>query len=279
MLDDHSQARSALDDDVEITFEYERLLPLEGGNNFRDMGGYSARGGKKVKRGQIFRSGVMTGLTAADQDVLSRLNIATVVDFRSREELDLFPNHWARERGLNFINHDYSLTEISSRMFDESGKKVGVHILYQNFPILLKPQLSLLFHHLMKGNAPLVFNCSAGQDRTGIAAALILRTLGVARETILEDYHLSTRFRRPEIETAGVDFSTHAGSNAFADMMLRYGEGSKTPKPLYTSDKVPYLHFAFAQMEKNYGSIDAYLATEIGVDKDAVELLRATYLS
>jgi len=279
MLDDHSQTRSALDDAVEITFEYERLLPLEGGNNFRDMGGYIAHGDKKVKRGQIFRSGVMTGLTTADQDVLSRLNITTVVDFRSREELDLFPNHWARDRGLNFINHDYSLTEISSRMFDESGKKVSVHILYQNFPILLKPQLTLLFRHLLEGNAPLVFNCSAGQDRTGIAAALILRTLGVARETILEDYHLSTRFRRPEIETAGVDFNTHAGSNAFADMMLRYGEGSKTPKPLYTNDKVPYLHFAFAQMEKNYGSVDAYLATEIGVDKDAVELLRATYLS
>jgi len=279
MLHDQDQACGVLEEQSESGFKYERLLPLEGGNNFRDMGGYPAHGDKKVKRGQIFRSGVMTCLTPADEEVLSRLNITTVVDFRSREELDLFPNHWAKNRGLNFINHDYSLKEISSRMFDESGERVGVHILYQNFPIILKPQLTLLFRQLLDGNAPLVFNCSAGQDRTGIAAALILRTLGVPDEIILEDYHLSTRFRRPEIETAGVDFTSHAGNNAFADMMLRYGEGSKTPKPLFTSDKVPYLNFAFAQMEKNYGTVDAYLSTEIGVDNDAVKFLRANYLS
>lgn len=259
-------------------FNYERLLPLEGGNNFRDLGGYPTLDNKTVKRGLVFRSGVMTKLTSLDQGVLNRLGINTVVDFRSREELDLFPNHWARDHGLKFVNHDYSLSEIASRMFDKDGNKVGVHILYQNFPMILKPQLTLLFHHLVEGHTPLVFNCSAGQDRTGIAAALILKTLGVAWETILEDYHLSTRFRRPEIETAGVDFNDHAGTNAFADMMLRYGEGNKKPKPLFTDDSVPYLDFAFAQMEKNYGSVEEYLAAEIGVNSAAVEQLKAYYL-
>ena len=277
MLDSDSHTSPAAGDSRDA-LDYERLLPLEGGNNFRDLGGYAALDSRSVKKGKIFRSGLMTGLTSNDQAMLARLGIHTVVDFRSREELDLFPNHWARRQGLNFINHDYSLSEISSRMFDEQGRKVGVHILYQNFPVLLKPQLTLLFRHLLEDNTPLVFNCSAGQDRTGIAAALILRVLGVAWETILEDYHLSTRFRRPEIETAGVDFSDHAGTNAFADMMLRYGEGNKKPKPLMTDDRTPYLHFAFSQMAQNYGSVDAYLADEIGVDDRAVAHLQATYL-
>jgi len=278
MLEDNRSAQIALSD-ADDNLVYERLLPLEGGNNFRDLGGYITQDNKVVKRGQIFRSGLMTGLTSPDQEMLARLGINTVVDFRSREELDLFPNHWAKNVGLNFINHDYSLTEISSRMFDASGKKVSVHILYENFPALLKPQFTLLFRHLLEGSTPLVFNCSAGQDRTGIAAALILRTLGVAWETILEDYHLSTRFRRPDIETAGVDFNDHAGSNAFADMMLRYGHGNKKPLPLLTEDNMPYLHFAFTQMEKSHGSVEDYLASEVGVDRAAVAELRANYLS
>jgi len=276
MLEKNSPAST--DKAIANSLDYERLLPLEGGNNFRDLGGYPTADDKMVKRGLIFRSGLMTRLTVADQEMLSLLGINTIVDFRSREELDLFPNHWAQTHGLNFIKHDYSLIEISSRMFDAKGDKVGVHILYQNFPLLLKPQLTLLFHHLLEGDTPLVFNCSAGQDRTGIASALLLTTLGVAWETILEDYHLSTRFRRPEIETAGIDFNDHAGTNAFADMMLRYGEGNKTPKPLLTDDSVPYLNFAFAQIEKNYGSVAEYLAREIGVDGNAVERLKSGYL-
>jgi len=259
-------------------FEDDRLLPLEGGNNFRDLGGYKTADNKSVKRGLVFRSGLMTGLTAQDRTLLDRLGINTVVDFRSREELDLFPNHWAMEKGLNFVKHDYSMDEILAGLTDEKGVKISVHIVYQRFTNLLKPQLTLLFQRLLEANTPLVFNCSAGQDRTGIASALILNTLGVPWETILEDYHLSTRYRRPEIERAGVDLNAHAQTNAFAQWMLRYGEHDKKPEPLFTPDKVPYLHFAFAQMKESYGSVTQYLATEIGVDTAAVEQLKSYYL-
>jgi protein-tyrosine phosphatase len=57
-----------------LLMSYRRLLPLEGGSNFRDLGGYSTRDGRTVKRGLLFRSGAMTGLTASDMDYLGQFD-------------------------------------------------------------------------------------------------------------------------------------------------------------------------------------------------------------
>ena len=62
-----------------------RLLPLEGGRNFRDLGGYPTLDGRRVRWGRVFRSGMMANLTDADYDYLSALGIRVVCDFRSNE--------------------------------------------------------------------------------------------------------------------------------------------------------------------------------------------------
>src|SRR5690606_41263416 len=81
---------------------YDRVVPLEGGANFRDLGGYQTVDGKTVRRGLLYRSGVMTHLTEADQAYLQKIGIDTVVDLRSREELELYPNHWAPKAGVRY---------------------------------------------------------------------------------------------------------------------------------------------------------------------------------
>lgn len=260
------------------TLSENRLLPLEGGNNFRDLGGYTTSDGKMVKRGKIFRSGVMTSLTDTDQQLLNNLGHWTIVDFRSREELEMFPNHWATNSRLNLVRHDYSMHEIFSLTYDESGKKKPVHTLYQIFPTMLTPQLKILFANLTEDSTPLVFNCSAGQDRTGLASALILHTLGVPWETIVEDYHLSTQYRRPDIEHAGINFEDHAETNIFAKLMLRYGDNGKKVKPLLTDENIPYLHFAFEKISEEHGSINSFVEEHLGIGKQGIEQMRAFYL-
>ena len=76
-----------------LSFSYRRLLPLEGGSNFRDLGGYPTDDGGQVKRGLLFRSGAMTGLTDKDQNYLDSFGFKTIVDLRSIEEVELYPNH------------------------------------------------------------------------------------------------------------------------------------------------------------------------------------------
>ena len=263
-----------------LTAAYDRLLPLAGGSNFRDMGGYFTADGRQVRRGVLFRSGVMTGLTAEDQAYLEEFGFERVVDLRSTEERALYPNRWAEAQGIELLAHDYSMAEIVERMVDEDGQPRGMGELYRGFPYQLEPQLKLFFDAVLAGQVPLVVNCSAGQDRTGFTSALLLLALGVPREVVLQDYLFSTRYRRPLVERGDVDLAAAAEDNFFARLMLRYSEGGEVreAQPLLTEDGVPYLRFALDQLEQDFGSLERYLEQRLGVDAADREALRERYL-
>lgn len=260
---------------------YDRLLPLAGGSNFRDLGGYFTEDGRQVRRGLLFRSGVMTSLTAADQAYLAGFGFERVVDLRSSEERDLYPNHWAAAQEIEIIADDYSMAALIQRMVDEGGAPQPMHALYENLPQRLQPQLRALFAALIDGQAPLVMNCSAGQDRTGVAAALVLLALGVPEDVVIQDYLVSTRYRRPDIERGDVDLATAAEDNAFARIMLQYAgeDGEARPaSPLLTERGVPFLRFALERIELEYGSLAVYLDEALGVDAADLAVLRERYL-
>lgn len=257
---------------------YERVLPLKGGSNFRDLGGYRTEDGKTVRRGLLYRSGVMTGLTDGDEDYLADFGFETVVDLRSEEERDLYPNHWARDAGIDYVKVDYSMMEMmkSASVGDHGYDPVAM---YRQMPYYLKPQLKAYFDRAVAGRAPMVVNCSAGQDRTGITSALMLTALGVPRPQVVQDYVLSTEYRRPLVERGDVDLAEAAQSNGFARMMLRYAdEESEKASPLITEEGIPYLYYALEQIEADYGSVMAFLDEELGVSEEDIATLRSQYL-
>lgn len=263
--------------------DYDRLLPLEGASNFRDAGGYFTADGRRVRRGLLFRSAVMTSLTERDREYLQAFGFQRVVDLRSREERELYPNHWAAERGIEVVAHDYSMRALMQRMSreEESAPAAGaMHELYRGLPYFLEPQLRLLFDELLQGNVPLAVNCSAGQDRTGVSVALLLLALGVPRDVVVQDYLQSTRYRRPAVERGDVDLEKAAQRNAFAALMLRYRSGGEAAAatPLLTEQGVPFLRFAIDRVEQDFGSVQAFLRQRIGVDAEDVARLRALYL-
>lgn len=259
---------------------YDRLLPLEGGSNFRDMGGYTGADGRTVVRGKLFRSGAPSSLTHKDMAYLDQFDFAAVVDLRSSEELDLYPNRWVQQSDVEYLNVDYSIVELASTMATPTGGQVPMDAMYRNFPTLLKPQLTLLLDTLVTEDDPVLVNCSAGQDRTGVASAVVLTLLGVDRDTVLQDYLLSTQYRNPVIERGDVDMVEAAKTNAFAAMMLNYGAADEEPvaTPLHLEDGTPFLHFALDEIETKYGSMAAYAEQELGVDARDVQVLRAKYL-
>jgi len=260
---------------------YDRLLPLEGGSNFRDMGGYFTEDGRQVRRGLLFRSGAMTSLTEEDQAYLGAFDFKRVIDLRSSEERDLYPNYWAAAQDIELIAHDYSMRDLVGRMVDENGELKGMAELYRYFPEQLAPQMTLFFDALVAGEVPLVVNCSAGQDRTGLTSALLLIALGVPRDVVMQDYLQSTRYRRPLVERGDVDLAAAAEDNWFAKMMLRYAEereGDSAAQPLLTDDGVPFLRFALDHIEQAYGSVERFLAEELEVDTVDITSLRERYL-
>ena len=271
--------------DEALLSTYEKLLPLEGGSNFRDMGGYAGADGRHVVKGKLFRSGAPSSLTQKDMDYLDQFDFAAIIDLRSSEELDLYPNHWAAQSpDIEYLNVDYSIMGLASDASSANAEELSamvsrMDLTYRNFPTLLKPQLTLLFNALLQEDAPVLVNCSAGQDRTGVASAVILTLLGVERDTIIADYHLSTQYRRPALERGDVDLAEAAKTNAFAAMMLQYSSGEEEQAaPLVMEDGTPFLHYALDEMETHWGSVQAYAEQELGVDAQDVATLRAKYL-
>ncbi|WP_323815142.1 tyrosine-protein phosphatase [Cellvibrio sp. NN19] len=261
---------------------YERLLPLQGGSNFRDLGGYKTADNKTVKRGLLFRSGAMSSLTSRDETYLARFNFDTVMDLRSTDERDLYPDYWAKNAKLNYEFVDYSMMDMmKGTAAGKDPRQFRMDDMYRGMPLHMKPQLAMYFDNLVKGNAPIVVHCSAGQDRTGIASALLLTALGVPREQIYKDYLLSMEYRRPLIEMGDVDLAVAAKTNTFAAMMLQYkGKMDMTKgNPLVMPDNTPFLQYAFEAIDAKYGSVENYLDKEIGVSERDIKRLKKLYLN
>jgi protein-tyrosine phosphatase len=257
--------------EVEIA---ERLIPLAQGSNFRDIGGYPAAGGKRVRWGMIYRSGAQPMLTPADVEQVHGLGVTQLVDLRSDEERLVAPT---KVNGVPYAAVGYGMMDIM-KSTGSSQMRTGADI-YRNFPTLLAPQLRIVFAHLLHEKTPIVYNCSAGQDRTGFVTAMILTALGVPYDTIVADYHLSTRFRRPEFEMPAFDpalATNNPGLQIFAAYRTR--PEWKVPQPLMDKDGQPFLRGAFDAIKDKWGSVDAYLKDAAGVGPAQTAQLRRDYL-
>lgn len=253
----------------------ERVLPLQQGSNFRDIGGYPAAGGKHVRWGRIYRSGATAMLTEQDLAAVKTLGLVEMVDLRSDEERVLAPT---RVDGVPYRAVGYSMVSLLDPAKPITGD-ARMHEVYAQMPTLLKPQMKLVFEALLDGKGPVAYNCSAGQDRTGFTTALILSALGVPRDVILADYHLSTTYRRPQYEMPKIA-PAMAAANPIAGFFAQYQNDprAQTPQPLYDSQKQPLLAFALAEVDRRWGSVDAYLDKELGVTAADVAKLRGMYL-
>ncbi|WP_298282732.1 tyrosine-protein phosphatase, partial [Novosphingobium sp.] len=251
-----------------------RVLPLEQGSNFRDAGGYLGADGKRVAWGKIFRSGAMPLLTELDYTTLEKLKIMTIVDLRSTDERMIAPNMLDDRTGATFISNDYSLKGLMAGY----GKGDGEYA-YRGMDTFLKPQLKQVFRSLLRDEGAVMYHCSAGQDRTGITTALIYSALGVDRATILKDYHLSTELRRPQFEMPPLDPADWPGNPIVPYYVASMKKpGGPKAEPLFTPKGNSHLAQYFELIDKNYGSVEAYLDKELGVTAADIKRLRALYL-
>jgi len=258
----------------------ERLLPLQGGRNFRDLGGYLTSDGRQVCWGRIYRSGVMSGLTAADMAYLSDLDIQVICDLRARQELLAQPNPLLKKGAPRIEATEYDLASTSmSKAFTATTREqaiTGFADTYLDFAERLTPQFTDMFAHLARREAPLVMNCSAGKDRTGVAAALILSVLGVPRETIIADYALTEAYSPPSARlkqlangTAGVTLERSRAITSLAPDVQRV---------LLGSDPEVMRH-ALLLLDRKYGGPVVLAKTRYGLTDAKIAYMRSVYLT
>ena len=174
----------------------ERVLPLQGGVNFRDLGGYRTDDGRSVRWGRLYRSGVMADLTDSDYAYLQRLGITAICDLRDSRERSHSPTQAGRiARGGRYIAWDYQ-QDFDMKAFAGAFAMGGdpqetalrlMAAFYRQMPAAFAARYREAFDVLKQGDG-LLFNCSAGKDRTGLLAALVLTALGVAPDVVVNDY-------------------------------------------------------------------------------------------
>ena len=182
-----------------------RAVPLEGASNLRDLGGYQVADGRRVRFGLVFRSATLANLTEADVAQVRALGLRTVCDLRGVEEAAHRPSRLPEgaERVSLPIEPTVgaSLADLMRREMATGEDVVDLlrrayldyvttylHRYRQMFDLLLQPdRQALLFH------------CSAGKDRTGLGAALILLALGASQQTIMADYVATDRLWRRDL--------------------------------------------------------------------------------
>ncbi|ARU29090.1 tyrosine-protein phosphatase [Cellvibrio sp. PSBB006] len=267
----------------------ERVLPLQGGFNFRDLGGYATTDGKHVKWGKIYRSGTMVDLTTDDYAYLGKLNLSVMCDFRSREELQHEPTAWQSfAPQAKYLVVDYSMRDLISAegalRFDQVKTTADAQAMFKEFyrqgPYRFKGQLSEMFDDLAAGKAPLAFNCSAGKDRTGMAAALILTALDVPRNVVVEDYALTEKVAdfgaREQMRNArnkpNISDDKQAPHAGIAAMPVE-------ARQVFMGSDPMFIEAMFAELEKNHGSAMNFIREELAVSETELQRLRELYVT
>lgn len=215
----------------------------------------------------------MARFSTADFAAMRTLAIRSVVDLRSTRERLREPVRWPDDARPDVSEEDYTLdvtlllAPLAAGEVTETAALSATAAFCADLPYRFSHRYRELFGLLLRRRTPLVFNCSAGKDRTGVGAALILLALGVSRATVVEDYMLSNRHFDPTKTLA---------TDAAAD--TRWRQLPPALEHVLMSVHTGALDAALDAIDRRSGGLARYLATEMGVDDAAIATLRALYL-
>ncbi|OLT25054.1 protein tyrosine phosphatase [Nocardiopsis sp. CNR-923] len=246
--------------------------------NFRDLGGHRTTSGHTVRTGVLFRSDALHSVADEDLPVYHGLGIRQLIDLRTAHERERLPDitpdgaEYAAVAvqdpdavGANFADV-LADPESARAMFGDGAAERFMHAVYRE---LVTDETALdgyrdLVERAADGPTALVFHCSAGKDRTGWGAALLLRLLGVDHATVVADYLVSNG-RQESTDRWMRRLSANSGLD-WADLV-----------PM-TRVRPEYLETALTQIDEVYGSFDEYVAEGLKVSADTVERLRERML-
>ena len=233
-----------------------------GAPNFRDLGGHVTATGDTVRRHRLLRSDHLGALTTEDMARVTALNVRRVFDLRGVTE---------RETAVcaldgvtvHSLSIEPTIVQVLSDLTDAGHKLTRAEVVghmqdtYRGFVRHNTHRFASLFSHLVESDDPLVFHCTAGKDRTGFAAALILLALGVSRDDVMRDYLLTNQRLKPKTDWKGL-------TPEVASVLYRV--------------QPEFLDAAFDAVQQKYGSLEAYFREGLGLRDAERAQLKALYL-
>lgn len=243
----------------------QRVVKMQGTVNFRDAGGYATKDGKKVAWGKVYRSADVSKLTEQDLATLEKRHIHTVIDFRGVRESQAAPDHLLP--GMK-----YTLSPAGSDSLPGSAqivqlvKEGGFLDKFYSNTQYLGERYRPLFKQLLDlpAGEALMYHCTGGRDRTGMATALFLYALGVPQETIEADFTASNVYLAP------------MNARMFKGLTTGTGLDEETVRKAMEL-RPEYLRGMFAAIVAKYGSVESFFEKEFGMGPEQLKLLRQKY--
>jgi protein-tyrosine phosphatase len=236
---------------------------LQGASNFRDVGGYLTQNGRRVRHGQVFRSDHLAGLTTDDERRLQALGVSHSLDFRGVAEFTATPYDIPGVQRVALTIEPTVVARMQALVAQgiEPTTEETVELMretYRDFVNRNADTFGRFLKHLLEQPTPQVFHCTAGKDRTGFAAALLLSALGVDQATIEHDYLLTNQLYRrdPRLE----------------------GKGPAHVMKVLWQVQPEFLHAAYEAVDAQHGGMQNYLHGAIGLSPQEVAELRRMLL-
>lgn len=254
----------------------ERRLPFSGAKNFRDLGGYQTTDSRIMRWRVLYRSDSLHKLTTADLRYLSALCLDRVIDFRSTYEKNYEPDRLPEELKSRFVH--IPILDSSTGLFQNSRDEflkiiptvdASKFMVTTNIELATRfaPQMRQFIDILLSSNGrPVLFHCAAGKDRTGFAAAIFLRLLGVPQAAVMEDYLLTNQY--------------FISAYRWTLRVMRLVRGRRFAETVreFMIAQPAYLGSAFTAIDETYGSFDHYASNGLGLTSSDIVRLQALYL-
>lgn len=259
-------------------------IDLAGAANCRDLGGWPVASGGTVRRGQVYRSTELHGLTDDGLAQLEALGLHTVYDLRTTAERDAQPDRLpdgVRDVHLDVLADDpanaaagaadlpklladpatvealFAASPVTELFADAYRGVVGL-------PSAIVSYRAMYTDLAAAAHRPVLFHCTTGKDRTGWGAAALLSFLGVDHDDVVAEYLLTNTEILPFTQPMYDEFEAAGGDPA----LLRPALGVDAS----------YLRTGFAEMEARFGSIEDYFSTGLGLEDSVLDSLRAALI-
>ncbi|WP_267201966.1 tyrosine-protein phosphatase [Limosilactobacillus kribbianus] len=260
----------------------ERLLDIHSGYNFRDLGGYQTTDGQTVKWRRLLRTGSLAELDNQDLTKLAQIPVTVDIDLRGFAEISKDPDRVPA--GANYYHlpvfvedetdASHSDTEIAKRMSKPGNGYRHMLEVYERMatmPSAKKAYQEMFARLIANETGAAIFHCTAGKDRTGMAAFLLLSALNVPRETILQDYLLTNQVTKDFREQWLAQMRQNLPQGPATDVLIN----NRRELASVNSD---YLTKAITTIEANYGNVHHYLTDYLAISPTELAQLRHNYL-
>jgi protein-tyrosine phosphatase len=242
--------------------------------NLRDLGGIRTTDGRRIRTGLLFRAGHLNDLGEADISTVTDLGLRTVIDLRRPSEIDARPH--PDLDGTEIIhcqvsNDDNEFAVVANLLGNTSDQVDGPGMVEDYFRRNLTDRLDAYrpVFNLATDPArlPLLFNCTAGKDRTGFVAGILLRLLGVDPDTAIADYLLSNDLRRHWIAEREIQHRQVIAEKLEVDSTEVGDDHLAALRSLLWCQK-PFLEAAFSTVTDTWGTWESFRRNGLGINDD-----------